>query len=256
MKNEKLLDVLGQVKEEFIEEAAPEKREAGDTMHAEACEDLQMAEPQNGKTEPRKKGAVRPWLVWTALAACAALVIGFGVPRLFVGEGKDRISSWPEKEDVGTTMNYEINNEINDEILSSEDTAKDAATSLPESEEWKTPDWGVVLTVKDVTPTGLTLICTREGGNATGEVDCGSDYFLRVKRGDAWEEVPVIIENAAWDGMAYWVEEGRDTVFEISWEWLYGKLPAGTYRLTKGFMDVREAGDYDTGKYWVEFVIE
>lgn len=247
MKNEKLLDVIGQVKEEFIEEAAPEK-EAGNAMHTETDEDLQGRELQDGKIEHRKKGVVRPWIAWTALAACAALIIGFGAPRLFQGDADDKRSSWPEEGmPQDTAIDFSVLNAT---------TATDTTTSLPESEEWASPDWGVVLRVKDVTPTGLTLICTREGGSPTGEVDCGSDYFLHVKKGDVWEPVPTIIENYGWDAMAYWVEEGRDTVFDISWEWLYGKLPAGTYRLTKGFLDVREAGNYDTGKYWVEFVIE
>ncbi len=230
MKNEKLLDVIGQVKEEFIEEAAPKKE---------------------AEEETKKKKSFRPWLAWTALAACAVLVIGFGVPRLFTGEGKDKLSSWPEEEYSGDTMI--------DELLPREDTAKDTAkdftTVLPESEQWISPDWGVVLRAKDVTPAGLTLICTQEGGNPTGEIVCGTDYYLSVKNGEIWESVSAVIENYAWDGIAYPIEEGKDRVFEISWEWLYGKLPAGTYRLTKGFLDFRGTGDYDTGKYWVEFEI-
>lgn len=242
MKNEKLLDVIGQVKEEFIEEAAPKKEE---TMREKTLQATECSDVQAGQTEKKKKPY--GWMKWTALAACGALIIGFAVPRLFTGEGKDRVSSWPEDYAKDTAI---------DELLPDTDTAKDTTTSLPESEDWATPDWGVVLRVKEATPTGLTLVCTLEGGNATGEVDCGSDYFLSVKKGDAWEPVPTIIENYGWDAMAYWVEEGRDTVFDISWEWLYGKLPTGTYRLTKGFMDFRGTGDYDTGKYWVEFVIE
>ncbi len=242
MKNEKLLDVIGQVKEEFIEEAAPKKEESiqGKTLQA-----TEGAEVQTEQTDKKRKSY--GWMKWTALAACAALVIGFGVPRLFTGEGKDKVSSWPEEEYSGDTMI--------DELLPRKDTAKDFTTVLPESEQWMSPDWGVVLRAKDVTPAGLTLICTQEGGNPTGEIVCGTDYYLSVKNGEIWDSVPTVIENYAWDGIAYPIEEGRDTVFDISWEWLYGKLPAGTYRLTKGFMDFRGTGDYDTGKYWVEFEI-
>lgn len=243
MKNEKLLDVIGQVKEEFIEEAAPKEKE---TIQGKTLQVAEGPEVQTGQTDKKKKSY--GWMKWTALAACAALIIGFGAPRLFKKDGKEKRSFWPEE---GIPQDTAI-----DELLPGADTTADFTTSLPEPEQWVSPDWGVVLTVKDVTPTGLTLICTREGGNPTGEVDCGSDYFLSVKKGDAWEPVPTIIENYGWDAMAYWVEEGRDTVFDISWEWLYGKLPAGTYRLTKGFMDFRGTGDYDTGKYWVDFVIE
>ena len=118
------------------------------------------------------------------------------------------------------------------------------------------PDWGLTLSVKDVTPTGLTLVCSREGGNPTGELECGTDYHLIVLEDGTWKDVPTVIEEYGWDMLAYWIPEGQDTEFDISWEWLYGKLPAGTYRLKKGFMDFRETGDYDTAVYWVEFEIK
>ena len=44
--------------------------------------------------------------------------------------------------------------------------------------------------------------------------------------------------------------------FKINWEWLYGKLPTGTYRITKEFTDFRGTGDYDNFVYWTEFEIK
>lgn len=126
--------------------------------------------------------------------------------------------------------------------------------SLGENDEGF-PDWGLTLSVKDVTPTGLTLVCTQKGGNPTGELTCGTDYHLIVLEDGGWKDVPTVIDEYAWDSLAYPISKGQDREFEISWEWLYGNLPAGTYRLTKGFMDFRETGDYDTAKYWVEFEI-
>lgn len=117
------------------------------------------------------------------------------------------------------------------------------------------PDWGLTLSVKDVTPTGLTLVCTKNGGNPTGELTCGTDYHLIVLEDGIWKDVPTVIEEYAWNSLAYHFPEGQDTEFDYTWEWLYGTLPAGTYRLTKGFMDFRGAGDYDTAVYWVEFEI-
>lgn len=118
------------------------------------------------------------------------------------------------------------------------------------------PDWGLTLSVKDVTPTGLTLVCTQKGGNLTGELQCGTDYHLIVLEDGTWKDVPTVIEEYAWNSLAYWISEGKDTEFDYSWEWLYGALPVGTYRLTKGFTDFRGTGDCDTAKYWVEFEIE
>ncbi len=118
------------------------------------------------------------------------------------------------------------------------------------------PDWGLTLSVRDVTPTGLTLVCTQEGGSPTGDLQCGEDYRLIVLENGTWKDVPTVLGNFIWDSLAYSIPKGQDREFEISWEWLYGKLPAGTYRLTKEFMDFRETADFDTAKYWVEFEIE
>ncbi len=116
------------------------------------------------------------------------------------------------------------------------------------------PDWGLTLSVKNVTESGLTLVCTQSGGELTGELQTGSDYKLIVLK-EAWEDVPTIIEDYGWNMLAYMVAENDVTEFEYNWEWLYGKLPAGTYRMVKGFTQFREAGDYDDFAYWVEFEI-
>ncbi len=117
------------------------------------------------------------------------------------------------------------------------------------------PDWGLTLSVKNVTPAGLTLVCTKKGGNPSGELMCGDEYHLIALEEGNWKDVPTVIEEYCWNSMAYWITEGQDTEFNYSWEWLYGKLPAGAYRLTKEFMDFRETGDFETAKYWVEFEI-
>ena len=117
------------------------------------------------------------------------------------------------------------------------------------------PNWGLTLSVKDVTESGLTLVCTQSGGELTGELQTGSDYKLIVLK-EAWEDVPTIIEDYGWDMIAYGVAKDDVTEFEYNWEWLYGKLPAGTYRMVKGFTEYRESGDYDNFAYWTEFEIK
>ena len=117
------------------------------------------------------------------------------------------------------------------------------------------PDWGVTLSVKDVTPTGLTLVYGQKEGNPTGQIQWGEDYHLSVLEEGTWKDVPFKIENAVWNGIGHGFAGDEDVEAAISWEWLYGKLPAGTYRLEKEFMDWRDPGDYDTATYWVEFKI-
>ena len=238
MKNEKLLEAIGKVNEAYIEEAAP----AGEAMPGP--EDFAKQE-QPEKQSKSSHGRVK----WAALAACAVLVIGFGTTRVLRAINDDTRSFWQDDKDYAFALTEDMVTALS---TSGADFTMD--TSLAGDEGF--PDWGLTLSVKDVTSTGLTLVCSRRGGNPTGELECGTDYHLIVLEDGTWKDVPTVIDEYAWNSLAYWIFEGQDTEFEYSWEWLYGKLPAGTYRLTKGFMDFRGAGDYDTAVYWVEFEIE
>ena len=127
---------------------------------------------------------------------------------------------------------------------------------LPKTDDEGFPNWGLTLSVKNVTSSGLTLVCTQSGGELTGELETGSDYNLIVLKDGVWQEVPTIIEEYGWTAEAYMVTKDDSVEFEINWEWLYGQLPEGTYRITKGFMDFRGSGDYDNFAYWTEFEIK
>lgn len=237
MKNEKLLEALGKVEDGFIEEAAPEK---------EAADMLREAECTVKKGLPgKKRNASYGWRKWVA-AACAVLIIGIGITWGLWTRDDNIKSSWPEKEDYAFALTEDM---VAD--LATVDTTVEFSSVGDE----ELPDWGLTLSVKNVTPTGLTLVCTQKGGNPTGELRCGTDYHLIVLEDGTWKDVPTVIEEYGWNSLAYIIWAGQDTEFEYSWEWLYGKLPAGTYRLTKGFMDLRGSGDYDTARYWVEFEI-
>lgn len=124
------------------------------------------------------------------------------------------------------------------------------------------PDWGLTLSIENVTSTGLTLVVTQSGGNPTGTLQTGESYRLIYLVPDgpwkAVEEAPLPegVDARCWNSIAYplLMEDSRE--FEINWEWIYGELPSGTYRLVKEFMDFRKTADYDTFEYWVEFELE
>ena len=128
-------------------------------------------------------------------------------------------------------------------------------TSFPQPIEPEKADWGISLSVKDVTPTGMTLVCSQSGGNITGDLQCGSDYSLLVNSNGNWNAVPYLVDEVAWTMEAYDIPLDDSIEFELKWERLYGELPAGTYRVVKGFMDFRDGGDYDTETYYTEFEI-
>ena len=130
-----------------------------------------------------------------------------------------------------------------------------SVASFPQPIELEKPDWGITLTAKNVTSKGMTLVCSQSGGEITGELECGSDYSLLVNTNGVWNAVPYLVDEVAWTAEAYYLPLDGSIEFELKWERLYGELPAGTYRIVKGFMDFRGPGDYDSATFHTEFEI-
>ena len=118
--------------------------------------------------------------------------------------------------------------------------------------------WGVTLTAEDITPTGITITCTQSGGNPTGELQTGSWYILETwTREYGWKQMPYIIEGEiGWNDIAWMIPMEDSVEWEVNWEWLYGAIPSGKYRIGKSITDFRGSGDFDNAIYYAEFEIE
>jgi len=115
---------------------------------------------------------------------------------------------------------------------------------------------GVTMTVKEgtVSSTGLTL--TLEN-NSEKQCIYGEYFVLEKKLDGKWYEVPVAIEgNYGFDAIGYELNPGDRREWTVNWEWLYGSLEAGEYRIVKDILDFRETGDYDKYYLATEFAIE
>lgn len=124
-----------------------------------------------------------------------------------------------------------------------------AASASPES------DWGITLSVKDVTAEGLTLTISQRGGSCTGELEYGDEYAIERFSGGSWQPVKYLDDEVAWTDIANIVEPNTDKTVKLDWKWMYGTLPAGKYRVAKEFTDFRKTADYDTKTYYTEFTI-
>lgn len=116
-------------------------------------------------------------------------------------------------------------------------------------------DWGIELNASDVRPTGLKIVCTQSGGNPSGELQTGSYYVVEKLTEEGWTPVDHTIENVAWDAVAWIIPMEESVEWEVDREWLYGKLPAGKYRIGKEIMDFRVAGNYDKAMFYAEFYL-
>lgn len=115
--------------------------------------------------------------------------------------------------------------------------------------------WGVKLTAKNITPSGLTIVCTQQDGEPTGELQTASYYGLEMLQDGEWvavELLPMEYE-LAWTSEAWMIPNNAETEWEVNWSRLYGELPAGSYRISKSVMDFRGTGDYDTKTYYAGF---
>lgn len=118
--------------------------------------------------------------------------------------------------------------------------------------------WGITLTAENVTPSGMIIRCTQSGGEPTGELDTGSWYILENwTQENGWKEMPYVIDGEfAWTSEGWTIPMNTSCEWEVNWEWLYGKIPAGKYRVGKEIMDFRGPGDFDKAVYYAEFEIE
>ena len=104
-----------------------------------------------------------------------------------------------------------------------------------------------------VSSTGIELIIINE---TNSELIYGSYYRLEVNSNDTWYEVPVTVEGEyAFTSIGYIIAPGTRQNFRTDWEWLYGRLRAGNYRIIKDVLDFRGTGDYDKYYLLAEFVI-
>lgn len=114
----------------------------------------------------------------------------------------------------------------------------------------------VSMTIQEgtVSPTGVSLVFEN---HTNEEYIYGESFILEEHIEGSWYQVPVEIEdNYGFNTIGYSLEAGESEVFEVDWEWLYGTLDEGSYRIVKDISAFREAGDYDPYILAATFTIE
>lgn len=127
------------------------------------------------------------------------------------------------------------------------DTAPDAAA-----------DWGVTLEAQSVTPSGLSIVCRQSGGTDIAELLTGSYYVIQRLENGEWTDVPYLPHEyeIAWTSEAWLIPEDAEKTWDVDWEWLYGTLTDGTYRIGKEIMNWKESGDSEQVLQYAEFTIQ
>ena len=117
--------------------------------------------------------------------------------------------------------------------------------------------WGITLEAQNVTPSAMTIVCHQSGGENVSELYTGSFYVIQRLEEAGWVDVEYIPQeyDVIWTAEGWGIQKENTTTWGVNWEWLYGKLPAGEYRIGKEIMNFRGTGDYDKEIVYVDFTI-
>lgn len=129
------------------------------------------------------------------------------------------------------------------------------------SEESEIEEIALSLSLKNISPTGATLVFNQYDKTApTGELEFGAAYTMERLVDGEWEELPGPVEgseseNYVFNDVAYLIETESEREKEVDWEWLHGPLSPGEYRIKKTVHDFRGTGDFDEYTIYARFVL-
>lgn len=77
-----------------------------------------------------------------------------------------------------------------------------------------------------------TLVIHQHDSAVNAEMWFGEEFRVEKKDDDNWVEVPIVVEgDYGYNDIAYMISLDDKTEHEYNWEWLYGSLEPGEYRI-------------------------
>lgn len=125
-------------------------------------------------------------------------------------------------------------------------------------QESENQEIGLYFSLKNVSAAGATLVYNQFDADApTGELQDSEFFIIERCRDGEWEEVPVIVEgDYGFHDIACNIPKEEITERALNWEWLYGQLAPGEYRIGKSILDFRKTADYDKYTIYAYFILE
>ncbi|GAA0343202.1 hypothetical protein GCM10008967_37050 [Bacillus carboniphilus] len=134
---------------------------------------------------------------------------------------------------------------------------------FPETTDWEPTIYktvnsldGVTMFVKDGTISSTGLTVTFEN-HSNKQCVYGQYFSLEKKINGVWYQVPVALDgDYGFNAIGYDLAPSNMAEWTVDWNWLYGSLDQGEYRIVKDLLDFRNTGDYDEHYLTAEFTIE
>ena len=159
-----------------------------------------------------------------------------------IGEGKTVITFWGTGKSIETGEMEEINRdcvleyELDAEVLHLEETPELVENVWDPKEQGQAetiydPEAGVTATLRDISNVGANLIIRREDGDDGAEVVYGEAYIIQRQEDGEWQDAETVPDNYGFPMVGYNVPGGAEASIYYNWEWLYGALEPGEYRM-------------------------
>lgn len=112
--------------------------------------------------------------------------------------------------------------------------------------------YGVTLAVEEVSPNGATVVFLGDGEKPEGRLLGGNDYWVQMEQDGVWVDVTKVPEPS-FTTESYEVDNIRR--HKIDWQWRYGTLASGHYRIGKDVTYQEGAKPLETATVWAEFTL-
>ena len=187
------------------------------------------------------------------LSVSSDVTIGRGKTVItFRGTGKSRETGEIEEINRDCVLEYELKAEIS--LLEEETELTENVWDPKENgqqgqaETIYDPEAGVTVTLRDISYVGANLIIRREDDDDGAEVIYGETYIIQRQVDGEWQDAETVPDNYGFPMVGYNVPGGEKASIYYNWEWLYGVLEPGEYRMV---WDVsrKESGAASTQTY-------
>ena len=176
----------------------------------------------------------------------------------FRGTGTSKTTGETEEIHRDCVLDFEMHAEV---LRSEEEPELTVSDWNPEEEEQQAqaetiydPEAGVTMTLRDISNIGASIVIRREDEDAGTKVTYGDAYILQRQIDGEWQDAETIIEDYGFTMIGYTVSCGEEVSNYYKWDWLYGVLEPGEYRMVYDvFRKTEGAGSGQKYREYIRF---
>jgi hypothetical protein len=115
---------------------------------------------------------------------------------------------------------------------------------------------GLMVSVKNVSKTGATLIFQQFDSSVKTELSFGENIIIEKKTESGWKEADIAADGEyVYDEVAHLIHLDGTTEYQYDWSWLYGELDAGEYRISVTVTNRQSGGNQDSEVIYAHFLL-